>query len=522
MGRRCQPRAGLGSGGDRGGRRGVRPDRAGELHERLGSYLWEAADYDGSAAAYAEADRLLAGRPPSAVASRVQSALATSAIRSGNYLLGAGTGPPRAPSWPPRWARAPRKDGRSTASAWRWTLHGESEDGERALRDALAIATEVDHLEDLLRAYGNLGVCLEHAGRLEDTVTAMTEGLAKAEEYGLVQTRQGGVLANIAAAALFVAGPVRRGRRTAGLGAAGPAGRGEPVRPADPGRGLRRAGRALANAERLLNEIRYPSERRSTVARPALRLPRGRGRVAGQARRGTRDRGARRRGCRRGTQPARHRPTVRRRSAHRRRSAQERTRRRTARCRLGRRTGDRGAVRGGDQSGEPWTRSACWRGCARRNTRARAARTRPGSGGRSPPAGTPSTSPGGEAYALARQAFAAARTGDRKLANACVKAGARDRRGDRRRRRCAASSRRRPTALKLRLGEPRPYGLTATATQGSAGARAGQNQPGNRHGCSALRRTPSTSTSAPSCGKWRPPTAARPRIGRAERGWHPS
>lgn len=184
---------------------GADPGRRGELFERLGSYLWEAGEYGDSAAAYAEAERLLDGLPPSAVASRVQAALATAALRGGAYRTGLERA--RRAVELARTVGARAEEGRALNSVGlALTFQGQIEAGEGSLRTALAIAAEVDHLEDLFRAYGNLGVCLEHAGRLRDVVAVMTEGLARAKEHGLLGTRQSGVLANNAAAALLSLG----------------------------------------------------------------------------------------------------------------------------------------------------------------------------------------------------------------------------------------------------------------------------------------------------------------------------
>lgn len=187
---------------------GVDPGRSGELSERLGSYLWDAGQVDQSAAAYAEAERLLAGAPPSPAASRVQAGLAIVATRAGDYPAGLARAQ-RAVELA-RAVDARAEEGRALNSmGLALTFQGRAAEGEESLRAAMAIATEVDHLEDLFRAYGNLGVCLEHAGRLEDAATAMREGLARAKEHGLSGIRQAGVFANNAAAALALLGRYR-------------------------------------------------------------------------------------------------------------------------------------------------------------------------------------------------------------------------------------------------------------------------------------------------------------------------
>jgi DNA-binding CsgD family transcriptional regulator len=177
------------------------PVRSGELFERMGSYLWDAGQRDESAAAYAEAERLLADLPASAAASRVQAALAAAAVRVGSYSAGLARAQRAAELARAVGARA--EEGRALSiMGLALTFQGQIDEAEKSLREALAIAAAVDHLEDLFRAYGNLGVCLEHAGRLSDVVTAMEEGLARAKEHGLVGTRRSGVLANTAAVAL--------------------------------------------------------------------------------------------------------------------------------------------------------------------------------------------------------------------------------------------------------------------------------------------------------------------------------
>lgn len=171
------------------------------LYERLGSYLWEAGEVAESVSAYREADRLLAGGPP-AVSARVQSALATAAVRDGRHeealrLARRATEEALSVGARPEEGRALNSTGLAL------TMLGRCDEGEAALRAALLIAKEVNHLEDLLRAYGNLGVCLERAGDMTGAVEAMLEGLDTARAHGVLDTRRAGVLANNAGVALF-------------------------------------------------------------------------------------------------------------------------------------------------------------------------------------------------------------------------------------------------------------------------------------------------------------------------------
>lgn len=178
------------------------PARAGELYERLGSYLWEAGKTTESVEAYREAHRKLAGLPPSAAGARVRSALATAAVRGGQHTEALALAERAVDE--ARSVGARPEEGRAlNSSGLALTMLGRAEEGEAALRASLRIASEVDHLEDLLRAYGNLGVCLEHSGGMAAAVDAMLEGLDKARALGVLRTRQAGVLANNAGVALF-------------------------------------------------------------------------------------------------------------------------------------------------------------------------------------------------------------------------------------------------------------------------------------------------------------------------------
>src|SRR4051794_36979844 len=67
---------------------------------------------------------------------------------------------------------------------------------EERLRESLEIARSVNHIEDLLRAYSNLGLVLEHAGRLREAAEVTGTGLDEARQFDLAHTRQGTILAN--------------------------------------------------------------------------------------------------------------------------------------------------------------------------------------------------------------------------------------------------------------------------------------------------------------------------------------
>ncbi|GAB3430899.1 helix-turn-helix transcriptional regulator [Actinophytocola sediminis] len=174
----------------------------GELYERLGSYLWEAGQVAESAAAYRTADELLAGRPPTTVSVRVRSALATAEVRAGRYTEALRIAEQAVDQ--ARQLGAVAEEGRALNSVGlAATMLDAVADGEAALRASVRIATEAGHLEDMLRAYGNLGVCLDHAGELARAVDAMTTGLDQARALGVPHTRQAGVLGNNAGVALF-------------------------------------------------------------------------------------------------------------------------------------------------------------------------------------------------------------------------------------------------------------------------------------------------------------------------------
>ncbi|HEU5356704.1 MAG TPA: AAA family ATPase, partial [Actinocrinis sp.] len=182
------------------------PRAAGELYERLGSYRWEAGALDEAHRAYEEAKRLLeSAGPPDEVYARVLAALATAEVQSGAYARGLRQARHAAETAEAVGATAAQGRALNTAGV-ALTMLGRAEEGERLLREALDIATRTDHLEDLFRAYGNLGVALEHTGNLSAAVDVALAGLQRARELGLAGARQGGLLANNASAAQLLLG----------------------------------------------------------------------------------------------------------------------------------------------------------------------------------------------------------------------------------------------------------------------------------------------------------------------------
>lgn len=184
---------------------GAGPILLGGLHERLGSYLWEAGYDEESLAELRSADRLLAEVRPSAAGSRVRSALATAAVKSGRCaealeLAEQAEAEAVAAAADPEIGRARNSRGLALSGL------GRHDEAIAAVEEALGVAEAAGQLEDQLRARGNLGVCLERAGRIAEAAAQFQAGLAKTREFGLLDSRQSALLANNACATLFQIG----------------------------------------------------------------------------------------------------------------------------------------------------------------------------------------------------------------------------------------------------------------------------------------------------------------------------
>ncbi|MEU7615254.1 AAA family ATPase [Micromonospora rifamycinica] len=180
------------------------PGRLGELHERRATYLWEAGRRTEYGAAFRQAATLLAESPPSAVKARVLAGIALAHLQAGHYQEGRDTADAALALATEVGAEAER--GRALGiSGLALGMLGDPE-GERRLRRSLEIARSAQHIEDLLRAYANLGLILEHAGRLRESATVTSQGLEEARRLDLAGSRQGVLLANNSSAALVLLG----------------------------------------------------------------------------------------------------------------------------------------------------------------------------------------------------------------------------------------------------------------------------------------------------------------------------
>ncbi|WP_428966184.1 helix-turn-helix transcriptional regulator [Micromonospora fluostatini] len=180
------------------------PGRLGELHERRATYLWEAGRRAESGEVFHQAATMLADSPPSAVKARALAGVALAHLQSGHYQEGRRTAD--AALTMATEVEADAEKGRAlNISGLALGMLGDPE-GEARLRRSIEIARSVNHIEDLFRAYGNLGLVLEHTGRLRESAEVTKEGLDEARRLDLAGSRQGTILANNASAALVLLG----------------------------------------------------------------------------------------------------------------------------------------------------------------------------------------------------------------------------------------------------------------------------------------------------------------------------
>jgi DNA-binding CsgD family transcriptional regulator/tetratricopeptide (TPR) repeat protein len=156
-------------------------ERASAL-ERLGCFLWEAGLTGRSRAAYAEAAALL---EPEVTACHAQ---VWGAMARGAFIMAEFDDAIRLSE---RAADAAREHGTTAVLADALTTRGTAgailgDDGALGvLREAVALARDVEDRAVLCRAYANLMVAYEVSGRPAEAVAAALEGLSLLPEYGL-------------------------------------------------------------------------------------------------------------------------------------------------------------------------------------------------------------------------------------------------------------------------------------------------------------------------------------------------
>jgi DNA-binding NarL/FixJ family response regulator/tetratricopeptide (TPR) repeat protein len=181
------------------------PDIAGELHERLGRYLWAAGDSEAATGAYEEAVRLVPPLPPSRARARVLGAWGQALMLLSRY--DASRERCEEAIAIARSVGARREEGHALNTLGvDLACLGDPGGAVDHLKAARAIAEEVGDLDDLARAYLNLAEILAAPlDLIEEAVEVARDGVALCEEVGL-DCDYGVSLRAIAAGALFELG----------------------------------------------------------------------------------------------------------------------------------------------------------------------------------------------------------------------------------------------------------------------------------------------------------------------------
>jgi DNA-binding CsgD family transcriptional regulator len=180
----------------------VDPTLAGLLHERLGRYLWMAADGRGSLTAYRRAVDLVPEQPWTESRARVLSGLSQSLMLAGWTEESRDVAEQAIEIAQHVDARAVEGHARNNLGV-DLCLLGEVDRGVALLREARRIAEEAsDDVDDVARAIVNLSVMLSDAGRMEEAVQTALEGVEVVTGLGL--ERRKGVWCRCDAADLLV------------------------------------------------------------------------------------------------------------------------------------------------------------------------------------------------------------------------------------------------------------------------------------------------------------------------------
>ena len=181
------------------------PEVAGELHERLGRYLWAAGDSEAATGAYEQAVRLVPAQPPSPARARVLAAWGQAQMLLARYGESRARCEEAIAIARSVGARAEEGHALNTLGVDLACL-GRPDAAVEHLTAARAIAEEVGDLDDLARAYLNLAEILAAPlDRLDEAVQVAREGIALCAGVGL-DCDYGVSLRAIAAGALFETG----------------------------------------------------------------------------------------------------------------------------------------------------------------------------------------------------------------------------------------------------------------------------------------------------------------------------
>jgi DNA-binding CsgD family transcriptional regulator len=158
--------------------------RSALARERLGRYLWVAGDSDGALAAYEDAVRLLPPEPPTPELARVLAAQGQIHMLRGPSAEGREACELAIEIARAVGARAVEGHALNSLGMAMGAV-GDWERSERALREAIRIAQDLNALDDICRAYVNLSECLDMQGRVEESLALSLEGASFADRVGI-------------------------------------------------------------------------------------------------------------------------------------------------------------------------------------------------------------------------------------------------------------------------------------------------------------------------------------------------
>ncbi|MBF8289402.1 MAG: family ATPase [Chloroflexi bacterium] len=180
------------------------PARAGDLHDRLRWYLWEAGDRPAAAAAVEAALRLIPSDVPSVARARALGQHAGILLFAGSYEAAADEA--RAAIEIALAADAPGEAALALGVlGWSLAVLGDPEAGLARFREGMAIAERLESVEGMALSALNLTSLLDRIGRTTESLETAATGYATTERLGVART-YGGLLLGFRAKAEFLLG----------------------------------------------------------------------------------------------------------------------------------------------------------------------------------------------------------------------------------------------------------------------------------------------------------------------------